>query len=85
MPKWLEDITQFPNLDCGDSSCKYRARGLGGMRTNGGCRCHDHRPREVEMFLMRNYHKALQKIQELEAAAEVEKMLESPDVNTKRT
>lgn len=25
--------------DCGSNSCKYKARGRGGMRTNGGCRC----------------------------------------------
>jgi hypothetical protein len=29
--------------DCGDNSCRYKARGRGGMRTNGGCRC-DHCP-----------------------------------------
>lgn len=27
-----------PNLDCGDSGCKY-ASPRTGMRTNGGCRC----------------------------------------------
>jgi hypothetical protein len=27
-----------PDLDCGDSGCKYAKR-RGGMRTNGGCRC----------------------------------------------
>jgi hypothetical protein len=26
-------------LDCGDNSCMFKARGKGGMRTNGGCRC----------------------------------------------
>jgi hypothetical protein len=25
--------------DCGDSSCRYKGRGPGGMRTNGGCTC----------------------------------------------
>lgn len=25
-------------LDCGDNSCRYAPR-MGGMRTNGGCRC----------------------------------------------
>lgn len=31
-------ITELKELDCGDNSC-YFARGKGGMRTNGGCRC----------------------------------------------
>jgi hypothetical protein len=28
------------SADCGDNSCLY-AKNKGGMRTNGGCRCHD--------------------------------------------
>ena len=74
--KWLEDVSVF-NLDCGDNSCKYKSRGSGGMRTNGGCRCSDNRGRDVECFLLRNYHKAQLKIQELEASLGVEKMLDS--------
>ena len=31
--------TQTETRDCGDNGCKYKARGRGGMRTNGGCRC----------------------------------------------
>jgi hypothetical protein len=76
MNKWLEDISVFSNLDCGDSSCKYKARGTGGMRTNGGCRCHRNHPQDVERFLLRNYHKALLKVQQLEATLEVDKILE---------
>ncbi len=74
--KWLHDINQFPTLDCGDSSCKYAARGAGGMRTNGGCRCAENRPRDVERFLQWNYHKALLRIQELETTLEIDKILE---------
>lgn len=83
--KWLEDINLFPTLDCGDNSCKYKARGAGGMRTNGGCRCGDNRPRDVERFLLRNYYKAILRIQELEATLEIDKMLGAKDVNAKRT
>lgn len=83
--KWLEDITLHPTLDCGDSSCKYSARGLGGMRTNGGCRCAENRPRDVERFLLRNYLKAQEKILQLEASLGIEKMLEVTDVDAKRT
>lgn len=81
--KWLEDITLFPNLDCGSHSCKYKANGVGGMRVNGPCRCYDNRPREVEMFLSRNYHKAMLRVQELEASLEIEKILENTNVNAK--
>ena len=29
-------------LDCGDNSCRYAPKeNKGGMRTNGGCRCHE--------------------------------------------
>ncbi len=73
--KWLEDPSVF-NLDCGDSSCRYAVK-RGGMRTNGGCRCSQNQPREVERFLLRNYHKAMQKVQELEASLEIEKILET--------
>lgn len=27
------------DLDCGDNSCRFKAHGPGGMRTNGGCSC----------------------------------------------
>ena len=27
------------DLDCGDNSCRFKAHGKGGMRTNGGCSC----------------------------------------------
>ena len=73
--KWLEDISVHTSLDCGDNSCKYKAIGIGGMRTNGGCRCAENRGRDVERFMWRNYLKALQKIQELEASLEVDKIL----------
>lgn len=71
---WLEDPA-IHQIDCGASNCKY-AISRGGMRTNGGCRCAENKGRDVERFMWRNYHKALQKIQELEASLEVEKMLE---------
>lgn len=77
--KWLEDVA-IHNIDCGASNCKY-ALTRSGMRTNGGCHCADNRGRDVERFLLRNYHKALLKIQELEATLEVDKMLETKDVN----
>jgi hypothetical protein len=75
--KWFKDVT-IHNLDCGDNSCKYKSNGSGGMRTNCGCRCADNRGRDVERFMWRNYLKALQKIQELEATLEIEKILEKP-------
>lgn len=75
MAKWLEDISVFTNLDCGSSSCKYSIT-RGGMRVNGPCRCAENHPRDVEVFLMRNYHKALLKVQQLEATLEVDKLLE---------
>lgn len=62
---WLEDINMFPNLDCGDNSCFYKKR-HGGMRTNGGCRCSRNHPKDVEMFLRRNYFKAMTQIQQME-------------------
>lgn len=34
----LRTIFQALRFDCGDNSCRF-ARGKGGMRTNGGCRC----------------------------------------------
>lgn len=74
MSKWLEDISVF-DLDCGDNSCKYKSRGSGGMRTNGRCRCSQNNPQDVERFLMRNFLKAQDKIQELEAALEIEKIV----------
>ena len=35
--------------DCGDNSC-YFAKERGGMRTNGGCRCSQNHPKEVERY-----------------------------------
>ena len=29
----------FEPMDCGDTSCEFEGRGVGGQRTNGGCRC----------------------------------------------
>lgn len=37
--KGLRDIGSVLDIDCGDNSCYFKARGDGGMRTNGGCRC----------------------------------------------
>lgn len=31
-------VKKVLELDCGDNSCRY-AKGKGGQRTNGGCRC----------------------------------------------
>ncbi len=40
---WIEVVSSYEvdrlNLDCGDNSCRY-AKEKTGMRTNGGCRCH---------------------------------------------
>jgi hypothetical protein len=37
-----EALTKTKELDCGDNSCRYVAKGeRKGMRTNGGCRCHE--------------------------------------------
>lgn len=70
---WLESPADF-GLDCGDSSCRYAIR-RGGMRTNGGCRCASNNPQEVQRFLLRNYYKAKEKIAQLEATLEIEKVL----------
>ncbi len=33
---------RLTELDCGDNSCRYAPKeNKGGMRTNGGCRCHN--------------------------------------------
>ena len=73
MSEWLEDPA-LHNLDCGDSSCRYKTR-IGGMRTNGGCRCARLQPENVQRFLLRNYHKAMDKIAQLETTLEMEKVL----------
>lgn len=42
--------------DCGDNSCRFRYKdpdAASGMRTNGGCRCHENNPRDVKMFALR--------------------------------
>lgn len=62
---WLEDVKRHVRLDCGDNSCRYKALGPRGVRTNGGCRCAENNGKDVERFLLRNYAKALQKIEEL--------------------
>lgn len=40
---WIEVVSSYEvdrlNLDCGDNSCRY-TKEKKGMRTNGGCRCH---------------------------------------------
>lgn len=64
MSKWLD---RSIDLECGDNSCRYRDPNKPrGMCTNGGCRCGRNNPRETEMFLNRNYHAALKKIEDLE-------------------
>lgn len=80
MNKWFED-PDVHDLGCGDNSCKY-VRPTG-MATNGGCRCARNKPQNVERFLQWNYHKALKKIEELEASIEIEKMLEDANVDAK--
>ncbi len=37
--KTLRD--ELGNLDCGDNSCCFGGSSKGGMRTNGGCTCHE--------------------------------------------
>lgn len=36
----VKEIPKTEPLDCGDSSCRF-ATNRDGMRTNGGCRCHN--------------------------------------------
>jgi len=43
-----DTLVELYQLDCGDNSCYFKARGKGGMRTNGGCRCGRNQQRWVE-------------------------------------
>lgn len=78
--KWL-DPSVLPSLDCGSSSCRY-ALLKNGMRTNGPCRCADNKGKDVERHLLRNYQAALNKIDVLQAAIEVDKILGGEDANS---
>lgn len=48
----VEVRRRFDRMDCGDNSCIY-AKDKGGMRTNGGCRCHD---RPGMSYMLRALH-----------------------------
>jgi hypothetical protein len=50
--KWTVDPALY-GLGCGDTSCKYIPP-VGGMATNGGCRCYTNKGKDVERFLLRN-------------------------------
>ena len=49
-----EQLIEFlESLDCGDNSCYFKARGKGGMRTNGGCRCLKGLPRMLQIEILK--------------------------------
>lgn len=52
-------------VDCGDNSCRFKARG--GMRTNGGCRCAD---RPLVMASLAKLYRAAQALAAPEAGGE---------------
>lgn len=69
---WIEDPL-IHGLGCGDNSCRYVKPT--GMATNGGCRCADNRPKNVERFLLRELGHLVTKNDKLQADIEVERML----------
>lgn len=44
-----QDPPDIPFAGCGDSSC-ITTQGIGGMHTNGGCRCDDRALRRAVMY-----------------------------------
>jgi hypothetical protein len=66
-----DTLVKVYELDCGDNSCYFKGYGKGGMRTNGGCRCAQNKPRWVENLAKNMLYKARAALEEIQHESKV--------------